>query len=693
MTRTTSPVALTRIARALLASGRGVEAERIVSSLERGLESRFGNEPMADIGGGMADGPGDVPLGGGLMLRDFMREMKEVARSSDDPFRGVLGLLHSKLPDVPMQELSQVAGALTDKMMGGGRGESFASVRLESDSLIRLSESLDAAGRFEESDRIMRSVVAGMRREAQGGPVDYDAGASRAVNPGGDVGLSQQADGWYNMLRQQERLARSPQEKEAVQRKIQQLSQWMGNAQGSPHGFVTGNEWGTPDWGFKQMDRLTNMLPAGDANKMRNVRDTQMRGEWGMPPVPGRGADTSGLIMQAPGIGVIDPGIGRKVPEGMLERARNPRRASSLPGMRREAQTGTNYWPNPSSPVYNVPNIGGKAFTPSLPFNYETTMKPALQGIGKNLDLAKVTWGNPALRNKMLGYAVTEGANAVRSVPGLLKSAPSYSMSGALGELAGGATLAAPIVAGGAGAYWAGQELNKARDQQISKGEAASAMQGQYLQQLRQRMQQGDPRARQQYQQYLQGQQMEGQGVQQIGQGALRGAQQFGQGLNDRAYDYLNQKVPGYGQMAAGAQQFGQGMEASGVQQIGQGALRGAQQIGQGLNDRAYDYLNQKVPGYGQMAAGAQQFGQGMGEARGRMNQELGVPARAVGQWANDVADRGIDWDATGQALNPANAPIPRAIQRAYPQGVDWKRTMNPSQWGAQASSLPGMRR
>ena len=57
-----------------------------------------------------------------------------------------------------------------------------------------------------------------------------------------------------------------------------------------------------------------------------------------MPPAPGRGADTSGLIMQTPGVGLIDPGIGRKVPESMLERARNPRGASSLPGMRREAQ-------------------------------------------------------------------------------------------------------------------------------------------------------------------------------------------------------------------------------------------------------------------------------------------------------------------------------------------------------------------
>lgn len=538
MTRTTSPVALTRIARALLASGRGVEAERIVSSLERGLESRFGNEPMADIGGGMADGPGDVPLGGGLMLRDFMREMKEVARSSDDPFRGVLGLLHSKLPDVPMQELSQVAGALTDKMMGGGRGESFASVRLESDSLIRLSESLDAAGRFEESDRIMRSVVAGMRREAQGGPVDYDAGASRAVNPGGDVGLSQQADGWYNMLRQQERLARSPQEKEAVQRKIQQLSQWMGNAQGSPHGFVTGNEWGTPDWGFKQMDRLTNMLPAGDANKMRNVRDTQMRGEWGMPPVPGRGADTSGLIMQAPGIGVIDPGIGRKVPEGMLERARNPRRASSLPGMRREAQGGP--FPASTPTLQQAGNFAnqmaglmkgapGPSGIMDAAGRAVSRIKPQARLVGNDaMSLARnwrpqisPSYSNPAVNETLNMRPLYQklfdlsGRQLVRDVAGgarsVLTTPAAFSTGTLAGGLAGGATLAAPIVAGGAGAYWAGQELNKARDQQIASGESASAMQGQYLQQLRQRMQQGDPRARQQYQQYLQGQQMEAQ--------------------------------------------------------------------------------------------------------------------------------------------------------------------------------------
>lgn len=89
-------------------------------------------------------------------------------------------------------------------------------------------------------------------------------------------------------------------------------------------------------------------------------------------------------------------------------------------------------------------------------------------------------------------------------------------IGGGAGALAGagvgaipGAALAAPIEAGGAGAYWAGQELNRARDQQLASGEAASEMSGRYMQQLRDRASRGDEGAARQFQQYLRGQGLE----------------------------------------------------------------------------------------------------------------------------------------------------------------------------------------
>lgn len=147
--------------------------------------------------------------------------------------------------------------------------------------------------------------------------------------------------------------------------------------------------------------------------------------------------------------------------------------------------------------------------------------------------------------------------------------------------------------------------------------------------------------------------------------------QPYLQKANDAAYGYLNQNVPGYGQMAAGAQQVGQ---AAG-QAVGRAAwapYNAASGVMQNLNNTAYNYLNKNIPGYGQMAAGAQQMGQAAGQA--------------VGQAAGQAVQNSPGM-ALVQAFQQLGGNVQAFVQQYGPQALQWIQQNAPHLMAGAASA------
>jgi len=129
-------------------------------------------------------------------------------------------------------------------------------------------------------------------------------------------------------------------------------------------------------------------------------------------------------------------------------------------------------------------------------YNTINNLIPQDYDLGTARETLKQAW--PAIG----AGASAGGAKAM----GLAAGSGTMTGVGALGPgLIGGGVLATPIVAGGAGAYWAGQELNKAYQQAINASEGDSEAGARYLTMLRQREQQAtDPAQKQHYRQLYQ---------------------------------------------------------------------------------------------------------------------------------------------------------------------------------------------
>jgi len=165
----------------------------------------------------------------------------------------------------------------------------------------------------------------------------------------------------------------------------------------------------------------------------------------------------------------------------------------------REAITSSQGTPQSHAALEQAKGVAQKALQ-----NYNKIKYPT----NKAIQLVKNVGGKAGRAVGQAGRAVgqTVGQAVASSYGGLSAGSGTMTGVGGLGAgLAGGAILAAPIVAGGAAAYWAGQELNKAYQQNINSSEDASQAGANYLTMLRQKEQQtSDPAQKQYYRQLYQ---------------------------------------------------------------------------------------------------------------------------------------------------------------------------------------------
>jgi len=166
----------------------------------------------------------------------------------------------------------------------------------------------------------------------------------------------------------------------------------------------------------------------------------------------------------------------------------------------REAITSSQGTPQSHAVLEQAKGVAKKALQNYNKIKYSPMNKAiqSVQNVGGKAGRAVGQAGRAA------GQAV--GQAVASSYGGLSAGSGTMTGVGGLGAgLAGGAILAAPIVAGGAGAYWAGQELNKAYQQNINSSEDASQAGANYLTMLRQKEQQTtDPDQKQYYRQLYQ---------------------------------------------------------------------------------------------------------------------------------------------------------------------------------------------
>jgi hypothetical protein len=243
----------------------------------------------------------------------------------------------------------------------------------------------------------------------------------------------------------------------------------------------------------------------------------------------------------------------------------------------REAITSSQGTPQSHAALEQAKGVAQKALQ-----NYNKIKYPT----NKAIQLVKNVGGKAGRAVGQAGRAVgqTVGQAVASSYGGLSAGSGTMTGVGGLGAgLAGGAILAAPIVAGGAAAYWAGQELNKAYQQNINSSEDASQAGANYLTMLRQKEQQtSDPAQnqyyRQLYQKYLGAQASE------------YGVDWKGQKLNNSI-----QQQPQAAQPQAPFQQAAQTLQYK--QQIQQRIQRKQQEIAQ-LNQNP-QLANQVIPAKG----------------------------------------------------------------------------------------------